>query len=162
MGRSCEGCGKFFRTYPCRIREGLGRFCGLLCRNGRRSLLRYEKDGYVWRRRPDSKGFILEHRFVMEKSLGRKLLSSEHVHHKNHQRNDNRLENLEISSQSEHQKKHIRNPVTLDGRSLGFCQALNLLNVTHGAAYKYKKLYSLSPQQTVEHYQFRKGRRCQY
>lgn len=41
---------------------------------------------------------ILEHRFIVEKLLGRRLERSEHVHHRNGIRDDNRLENLQLWS----------------------------------------------------------------
>lgn len=50
---------------------------------------------------------IYQHRYIMEEYLGRKLKQSEHVHHKNHDRSDNRIENLEVISASNHAKKHF-------------------------------------------------------
>ena len=60
-----------------------------------------DKNGYVYILQPNHpnanlKGYVFEHRFIMEKHLGRILGKKEFVHHKNGIKNDNRLENLSV------------------------------------------------------------------
>ena len=62
---------------------------------------------------PNSHGYlrkggnnILQHRYVMEQHLGRKLLTNEHVHHKNGIKTDNRLANLEVLDKLTHHYIH--------------------------------------------------------
>ena len=59
------------------------------------------KSGYVYQKIKKGKHrWIQQHRLIMEKKIGRKLLKTEEVHHKNGIKNDNRLRNLELWSTS--------------------------------------------------------------
>lgn len=68
-----------------------------------------DKHGYIHIWEPEhpnanigrNKAYVLEHRKIMSDFLGRPLKKNETVHHKNGNRSDNRIENLELWS-SEH------------------------------------------------------------
>ena len=68
------------------------------------------RQGYWWIRLPwhpkANNGYVREHRVLMELKIKRFLKDDEVVHHINHDKLDNRLENLHLCSQSEHKEIH--------------------------------------------------------
>lgn len=72
----------------------------------------YRENGYIMRKvnnhpRQNSRGYVPEHRLVYERYLGRFLDSKEVIHHINGDREDNRIENLQVSIENgEHIKEY--------------------------------------------------------
>jgi hypothetical protein len=65
-----------------------------------------------------SNGYVFVHRLVYERHTGRFLKRHEVIHHKNENKLDYRVENLELTNHSEHGRHHMNNRpaamVTLD------------------------------------------------
>jgi uncharacterized protein (DUF1330 family) len=80
------------------------------------------KDGYILIKLPKhpksfGDGYVLEHRLVMEKFLGRYLKSTEIVHHIDGNRSNNHLSNLMLFPDKSAHFRHRHNEISLDFKS---------------------------------------------
>lgn len=82
------------------------------------TLTRARKDGKCYRLiyKPEhpacsKRGYVREHRLVMEESINRYLSANEIVHHKNGDTLDNRIENLQLMTGEEHRREHLKDNV---------------------------------------------------
>lgn len=120
----CKFCGKKF--YVPKYRLKTAKYCSQNCTlrdnppNQKTIKRNYGKNHPRWKggKTIHSAGYILlnigykkffEHRKIMEKFLGRRLERKEHVHHRNGDKTDNRIENLMLFEDAKaHAEWHVK------------------------------------------------------
>lgn len=122
----CETCDEEFTVPAWRMKRATpARYCSRSCMDAGQSRKTGEQAarwaggvsrhhaGYLLEHAPDhpaasARGYVLQHRLVMERHLGYLLPGDAVVHHRNGIKDDNRIENLELRSNGEHVSSHVR------------------------------------------------------
>jgi len=120
------GCGQ-----PCKKRFKQGHYLKYYLKNNKhynnKGCKIKNPDGYIMVYCPNhpsvskSTHYIMEHRLVMEKHIGRYLTDNEEIHHINGNKQDNRIENLELLTKSEHTIHH--NKIDMRDRVCLYCRS---------------------------------------
>lgn len=110
----CWHCGASFTRDADQIRRAKFSFCSVECKRANPDFRTYaaRRNGDKQRDRGAGKSYRKrngrhEHRLVVEQALGRPLRSDEVVHHRDGNKRNNALSNLEVMSQSEHMRIHL-------------------------------------------------------
>ena len=112
---SCKECEKNFYVSVSGQKRNRTNFCSLKCSG----MAHRGKNSPSWKRGYflNEKGYkriikngkyVYEHRYLMEQHIGRKLLNTETIHHKDGDKLNNSIGNLQILFRSEHIKIHGR------------------------------------------------------
>lgn len=121
---NCIICDTEFTYYKSSAHRGL--FCSRRCRGQHSKNIGHQPPTYYGKNHPSWTGGrhiwtggrvpyirinidgkrVFEHRYIMEKYLGRPLHSNEVVHHINEDTLDNRLSNLKVMGRGEHTVHH--------------------------------------------------------
>jgi hypothetical protein len=117
--KTCETCGNAFDVQKNQDENYNVRFCSRACK-GKWWSTKLTGSGAPWYKGGwiNSNGYhvisvnsekYLEHRYVVEQHIGRKLRADEAVHHINGDKLDNDIGNLRVMSYSDHMTLHWRN-----------------------------------------------------
>ena len=112
--RECSVCSILFYCHPSADKKARGarKFCSRGCQFKNKKLglpigEYFSYDGYiVVSKTKDGRRQIKKHRLIMEKEIGRRLLSKEIVHHIDGDKLNNSITNLHIMSVREHNQHH--------------------------------------------------------
>ena len=119
-------CKNHYRKYKTWGDASAGKVKGIYSKN--KTLT---KHGYVSWYDPESihansHGRVYEHRHVMGEAIGRPLYEHENVHHKNGDRSDNRIENLELWSKSQPPGQNVKDKLAWANEIISLYKDYNL------------------------------------
>jgi hypothetical protein len=112
---TCLNCNKEFTLIKSDADYTKRKFCSRRCVSTYfKPRVNFSKkiNGYNYVYKPDhpntnTDGYVAEHRLVMEERVGHYISKDLHVHHINHVKDDNRIENLQLLTRKEHEAAHL-------------------------------------------------------